>query len=276
MNSAAVLASDVRRKCSPTPVHEMAQLALSAKVPAPMTAESPTRPHCWFTTPPVDVAAARLPHLSRATAPTVPSFALVGLRMIKNNRLLFLRLCQLRDTRFGQEILSVFEWYAVFPGEPFRAFADQEDVLAFLHDGTGKQHGIPDAAHAGDRAGVERAAIHDRRVALDGAVDIQDRTAARVVEGVVFKQHDAMRDRIERRRACLEEMSACFDDMPKRSFIPLRGINSAGAAVDHKGKTTHSRTMPHDRFLNKRQNGRAHKHARPSHLPKPSSYGGAN
>jgi len=75
----------------------------------------------------------------------------------------------------------------VFPGEPFRTLADQEDVLAFLHDSAGKQHGIPDAAHAGDRAGVERAPIHDRRVALDNAVDIQDQTAARVVEGVVFK-----------------------------------------------------------------------------------------
>jgi hypothetical protein len=35
--------------------------------------------------------------------------ALVRLRMIKNNRLLFLRFSQLRDTRFGQEILSIFE-----------------------------------------------------------------------------------------------------------------------------------------------------------------------
>jgi hypothetical protein len=86
----------------------------------------------------------------------------------------------------------------MFPGEPFRAFADQEDVLAFLHDSTGKKHGILDAAHAGDRASVECAAIHDRCAALDDAIDIQDRTAARIVEGVVFKQHDAMGDRVER------------------------------------------------------------------------------
>ena len=66
--------------------------------------------------------------------------------------------------------------------EPFRAFSDQEDVLAFLHDSTGKQHGIPDAAHAGDRTGVECAAIHDRCAALDDAVRIQDGTAARIVE----------------------------------------------------------------------------------------------
>jgi hypothetical protein len=59
-NNAAVLASDKRKKCSPTPVQEMAQLALSANVPAPMTGESPTRPRTWFVTPPVEVAAARL------------------------------------------------------------------------------------------------------------------------------------------------------------------------------------------------------------------------
>jgi hypothetical protein len=41
--------------------------------------------------------------------PDGAELALVCLRMIKNNRLLFLRLSQLRDTRFGQEILSVFE-----------------------------------------------------------------------------------------------------------------------------------------------------------------------
>jgi len=86
----------------------------------------------------------------------------------------------------------------VFPGEPFRAFADQKDVLAFLHDSTGKQHGIPDAAHAGDRPSVECAAIHDRCAALDDAVGIQDGTAARIVERVVFKQHDATGDRVER------------------------------------------------------------------------------
>ena len=43
-----------------------------------------------------------------------------------------------------------------------------------------------------------RAAIHYRCAALDDAIDIQDRTAARIVEGVVFKQHDAMGDRVER------------------------------------------------------------------------------
>jgi hypothetical protein len=72
----------------------------------------------------------------------------------------------------------------VFPGEPFRAFADQKDVLVLLHDSTGKQHGIPDAAHLCDRASVECAAIHDRRVVLDDAVGVQDRTAARIVEGI--------------------------------------------------------------------------------------------
>ena len=41
--------------------------------------------------------------------PDGAELALVRLRMIENNRLLFLRLSQLRDTRFGQEILRIFE-----------------------------------------------------------------------------------------------------------------------------------------------------------------------
>jgi hypothetical protein len=49
--------------------------------------------------------------------------------------------------------------------------------------------------------------------------------------------------------APVEELSACLDDAPKRSVIPLRGMNGAGAAADHEGKTTHSRSMPHDPFL---------------------------
>jgi len=50
---------------------ETAQVALFAYVPPPMMGESPTRPAFLFVVPPVEVAAARLPFLSSATAPTV-------------------------------------------------------------------------------------------------------------------------------------------------------------------------------------------------------------
>ena len=86
---------------------------------------------------------------------------LVCLRMNRTESLLFFRFRQLEDTFFGQEILVSLKCYTLIPSEPRRAFADQEDVLAFLHDGAGKQYGIPDPAHASDRAGVENAAIHD-------------------------------------------------------------------------------------------------------------------
>ena len=65
-------AADERMNSSPSPVAETAQDRLSAKVPAPMTALSPTRPGSLNETPPVEVAAARFPCRSRATAPTVP------------------------------------------------------------------------------------------------------------------------------------------------------------------------------------------------------------
>ena len=65
-------ATVARMKNSPVPVHDTAHDALLAYVPAPITAESPTRPGSLFVSPPVDVAAARSPCTSSATAPTVP------------------------------------------------------------------------------------------------------------------------------------------------------------------------------------------------------------
>lgn len=42
-----------------------------------MMEESPTLPYRLFVIPPVEVAAARLPCMSRATAPTVPIFGIL-------------------------------------------------------------------------------------------------------------------------------------------------------------------------------------------------------
>ena len=60
------------RAFNPWPVAETAQQSFAAYVPAPMIGESPTRPHFLPVMPPVEVAAARLPVASSATAPTVP------------------------------------------------------------------------------------------------------------------------------------------------------------------------------------------------------------
>ena len=56
---------------SPSPVADTAQTPSSAQVPAPGSGASPTRPGIWPFMPPVDVAAARWPAASSATAPTV-------------------------------------------------------------------------------------------------------------------------------------------------------------------------------------------------------------
>ena len=62
----------VRRKYSPTPVHDTAPSPPIAYVPAPMIGASPTRPARLRRVPPVDVAATISPSRSRTTAPTVP------------------------------------------------------------------------------------------------------------------------------------------------------------------------------------------------------------
>src|ERR1035437_8300016 len=56
---------------SPHPVRERAAERLSGYQPQPMREDSPTRPGVLLRVPPVEVAAARLPWASRATAPTV-------------------------------------------------------------------------------------------------------------------------------------------------------------------------------------------------------------
>src|SRR5690606_14979723 len=55
------------------PVPDTPQRA-SAQVPAPITGESPMRPHFLLVMPPVLVAAAMWPWRSSATAPTVPKY----------------------------------------------------------------------------------------------------------------------------------------------------------------------------------------------------------
>src|SRR5437867_8898208 len=57
---------------SPSPVHDTPPSELSAYVPQPISALSPTRPGRLPSVPPVDVAAATVPCRSRAVAPTVP------------------------------------------------------------------------------------------------------------------------------------------------------------------------------------------------------------
>jgi len=57
---------------SPLPVQDAPPSVLSAYVPHPMSALSPTRPGRLPTMPPVEVAAATVPWRSSATAPTVP------------------------------------------------------------------------------------------------------------------------------------------------------------------------------------------------------------
>ncbi len=69
--SQAYLARTRRMATSPMPVVEQAPAWLSAYVPLPISGVSPILPGSFSAKPPVDVAAAVLPSLSKATAPTV-------------------------------------------------------------------------------------------------------------------------------------------------------------------------------------------------------------
>src|SRR5262249_30868837 len=75
--SARVRCRSTPRMIAPPPrVHDPPPPELSAWVPQPTSALSPTRPGALSAVPPVDVAAAMVPLRSRATAPTVPPIVL--------------------------------------------------------------------------------------------------------------------------------------------------------------------------------------------------------
>src|SRR5260370_268403 len=148
-------ATTERIKYSPSPVAETAQVALFAYVPPPMMGESPTRPAFLFVVPPVEVAAARLPFLSSATAPTVPCRS----RSVTMNffpptpasfRSLF-HFLQSLPALFGVKILLVDKLNAVRRGERLRAFAVHHHVSRFLHHQPRQVDRILDVFQTGDR-----------------------------------------------------------------------------------------------------------------------------
>ena len=103
---------------SPSPVQEIATVRSSAQVPAAISGESPTRPGCLPSIPPVEVAAATPPRASSATAPTVP--------------------CSKRRRRssvmkYGPGAVSS-PWRL---GERARGHADQQHVPALVEHGAG-------------------------------------------------------------------------------------------------------------------------------------------
>ena len=114
-----------------------------------MMGESPTRPGRLLVMPPVEVAAARLPAPSRATAPTVPW--VVGGTMLRD-ALAALLGQQLLQALGGAEVEVGHERQALLEREFLRPRPHQQHVARLLHDVARQVDGVADVAHRGDRA----------------------------------------------------------------------------------------------------------------------------
>jgi len=102
----------------------------------------------------------------------------------------FARDSQLSTAPVGLKILVGHEFIAELPGEGLSAAADQHDVRGAFQDVSRQDDRIADVLQAGDRAGVQRATVHDRSVELAGALRIHDGAMTCVEERRVFHDLD--------------------------------------------------------------------------------------
>ena len=103
-----------------------------------------------------------------------------------------------------------------------RAVADEEDVAAVVEDPSREPDGAPDAAHGAHRAGLERVAFHDGRVALHRSPLRQGRAVAGVQARVVFHGLDGGLDRVQRRAAAAEDRPSSREGLAQG--LPVRRL----------------------------------------------------
>src|SRR6218665_3639347 len=163
-----------------------------------MSGESPTRPTRLLVMPPVEVAAARWPCMSSATAPTVPNFlssSSGGLVMAAPSWSVTTR--PVSRTRYNcWRRASVEKKKGSTISRPrSRAKASgpragHQHVGAVFEHGARGAHRVAHVAHAGNGAGRERGAVHHGRVELVRFFVREHRAIAGIEERAVFEHLD--------------------------------------------------------------------------------------
>ena len=195
-----------------------------------MMGESPTRPTCLLVSPPVEVAAARLPARSSATAPTVPlGSAFGGAGGALAGRAL--HLLQFVLTLRGAEVFRRHQHDALFQGELLGALADQQHVRALVHHQARQIDRVLDVAYGGHRPRTRPVAVHDGGIELRIPVRVEHRAAAGIELRVIL--HGAHRGRhgIQARAAALEDRVAGIERrrrVPRGRRLRVRGSFSRG------------------------------------------------
>ena len=158
---------------------------------------------------------------------------------IERGELFRLHPFQRLQAELGIEIARRDELDALFRGKAFRALARQHHVRAVGHHLAREQDGIAHGGDACDRAGIARAAVHDRGIELVRRVPGIDRTLARVETRLVFHDQDRRLDRVERAAAFGQHLRAGIErglqgGAMRGVFFGRHAIarDGAGAAMD--------------------------------------------
>ena len=99
------------------------------------------------------------------------------------------------------EFVGIAKGDTVIGSEVLGAFRNKHHVRALFKHNACRANGIFHAAQTGDRPCPQSGSVHDDRVALNVAIEVQVRTEAGVEDGIVFQDDDRGLDGIESRTA---------------------------------------------------------------------------
>ena len=201
-----------------------------------MIGVSPTRPGNLPVMPPVEVAAARSPRQSRATAPTVPCRRASS----SSATLPAQSLLQGAPARLGMEIAGLGEGEPLLAGQRQRALADQQHVRRVLHDGPRRQHRVSRSEDAGDGTGPPLPPFHHRGVHFLGAGGGEHGAAAGIEQRVVLERDDGGGHRVERGAAGGENVAARHQG----AAAGPRGTARRGPGSSHRAAASRRRHAP--------------------------------
>jgi len=118
----------------------------------------------------------------------------------------------------GEEVFGIDHLEPVVAGEFLGATVGEQDVRRLFHHGAGGADGVLHRGHAADRAGLQRAAVHDRGVEFVFALGGEDRALAGVEHRRVLHDDDRCLDGVERAATALE------DRVPGAERLLERGV----------------------------------------------------
>ncbi len=154
------------------------------------------------------------------------------------------------------------------PREAVRAVPHEEHVLALQHLAREADR-VLDPVHARDRADVEVAAVHQRRVHLDAPLAVEHAPEAGVERGVVLEVRDGGLHGVEGAAVVAEDRPPHLDGLahPVAVGLPLRVRDRPRAAVDDEGRTGRTTLVHSSTIAPVARNARPAPPVKPAHVP---------